>query len=1136
MRLTFTKQVKLPVLAFMFLLMGVLHAKATFVHPGILFSAADLDRIKQHVNSGQHPWGSGYAILNSKTDINYVQGAVYADVYRATGETSPAANAMSSQSQIAYRSALMWVITGDIAYANIAKTILNSWSSTLQSFSGNAAKLCAAWYGFPLVNAAEILRHTNSGWSQGDIQQAEHMFRNVFYPVIENFQRGYAGNWDTAITKTIMGIGVFLDDETIFNNGVNFLSSTTDNANGTLRNYIYPTGQCWESGRDQEHTQMGLGGLVEACEIGYKQGLDLYGLFSNRLLLGSEYTAKYNLGYNDVPYTANHYGTVISNVERGEFLPYYEAIYNHYANRKGVPENEIRYTKMVVDKIRAEKGGENGDAILLGYGTLLFNEYSTFQYQYVPALGDYRTAKTDGTSSSFGTASQFERYDENGNWVTASAVPGLTTNVIIRDGQSAVATANRSLRNLIVGEGYGAILTAEINAGAVSALNIIEPGRLSAIPPINFVNGGQAAGSASAAATISEVNVTGADIKNGGSGYNYANVTFSGGGGSGAAATAIVNNGRITGITITNAGSGYTSIPNMVISGDGTGAIASAKVGITQVTISNGGSGYTIEPTVIVGTFFRVNNGIAVSLSTDVSFQRGSSVYIGGATAAVGTLNIRGKLSSEEDINFVTVSHANTNSSLNVNFRESSTISGKNFTFGKLSVDALDGPHILEINGGTVMNVAGAIDLNGSSIDATKGAFGFVDISPSTSVSRTIADNTFVDGMVNDLVLNSTEGIILQQDLMIDNLDIQKGLLNLPVSTYLQVSGIAGGGNNAYINTISEPSGAIAKVIVSNISSYINVPLGNGANYLPVTITPQSASDFELSVFTGLTDNGLPNGNAIANKSKFVDAVYHLTRTSGTGDFTVRLGFPESLKGSEFSNPSGVYFGIAGYDGTNWAAATGSGSNAENYATTTFDTNNAGVYRIEVDETLPLNFVNIAVKVKDNFRRAEVSWTTLNEVGVQGFEIQRSADGKDFHTIGTIKSDGSQSYKYVDENLLSGISYYRIKSIEVNGNDSGFSEVASLLVKFNQYSVNVYPNPVTGQELYIDLGDEFLKGTGEVNFVLTDISGRRINIDKYSSSGQKFQISIPGVLKNGVYQLIIQKNNEKVIKSVMIYR
>ena len=48
-------------------------------------------------------------------------------------------------------------------------------------------------------------------------------------------------------------------------------------------------------------TQLGLGQLAEACEIGWHQGLDMYGADDNRLLAGFEYTAKYLLG-NDVPF------------------------------------------------------------------------------------------------------------------------------------------------------------------------------------------------------------------------------------------------------------------------------------------------------------------------------------------------------------------------------------------------------------------------------------------------------------------------------------------------------------------------------------------------------------------------------------------------------------------------------------------------------------------------------------------------------------------------------------------------------------------------------------------------------------------------------------------------------------------
>ncbi|MFD1631121.1 alginate lyase family protein [Pseudopedobacter beijingensis] len=1158
MRLTFIKQGNLPLLVLMFLFLwtGVLYAKKplknikqqsfSFEHPGILHNAIDLERIKSLANSEHQPWKKGYQLLKSNTDIAYMPSPAYTDVYRDQGINSESAKAMTRDAQMAYRSALMWAITGDITYANTAKSILNSWSSTLQTFSGGDAKLCAAWYGFAMVNAAEILRYTNSGWTQTDIQQAEHMFRNVIYPVIENFQRGWAGNWDTAITKCIMGIGVFLNDEVIFNNGVNFLSSTTDSANGTLKNYIYDTGQCWESGRDQEHVHMGLGGLAEACEIGEKQGLDLYGLLNNRLLKGYEYMAKYNLGYNDVPYTANHYGSAISNDRRGEFQSGYEMIYNHYFNRKGISAHEVFYTKKVVDRVRSLEGGELGASILLGYGTLLFNETTlpmddnpvNSVFNYVPAEGDYRTGQA---SSGFNSANNFEVY-QGGAWVTASAAIGLDRTVLIRDGHEGLltGTSQRNVKKLLVGEGYGAILAANISNGSVSVVNIIEPGRLNSIPVLNFVNGMQANGSINAEAVISKVNVTGADIKNSGSGYTYANVSFSGGGGSGASATVTVIDGKIAGVAITNSGSGYTSIPTMTITGDGINAEVTAKVGIVSVNIINGGNGYTIAPSVIAGTRVTIRHAATLNAAENVSFQHGASAYTGYASGShTGILSIGTELIAEGNINFLSHTIATggnyVNSSMTVKFTKTNTtaiVNGPSFTFSLLELGSTT---TLKITDATIINVAENIVLNTTGkIDATEGVIGF--IKPFTGINpRVIVDNTFKNGIVNKMIVNSDLGVTLNQTLVIKELGMQSGLLNIPATGQLQISKINGGGVASYINTLSEVSGQIAKVIFVGLNTHTDIPLGNSENYLPVSITPQSVSDFELSVLTGLTDNGLPGGNPIVDKSKFVDASYHLRRTDGTGDFAIKLGFPASLKGSNFSSPSGVYFGIAGYDGINWAAATGSGNNTGNYATTNLNSNDVGVYRVEIDNTLPLKFVSIEVKAIDN-NKAEVSWKTLNEVAVQGFEIQRSADGEIFNTIGNIKSDGRQFYKYVDKNLLSGTSYYRVKSIEIDGYETEFSPIAFLLVSFNPNKVTVYPNPVKGNKLYIQLTDEFLKDTEEVDFVLVDITGRQININRISNNGQKYEILIPDVLKNGIYQLFIQKSDERIIKSVLIYR
>ena len=105
-------------------------------------------------------------------------------------------------------------------------------------------------------------------------------------------------------------------------------------------------GQCQESGRDQQHTQLGLGHLAEACEIAWNQGVDLYGEADNRLLKGFEYTARYNLG-QDVPFvphvdtTGKYRHKQISSSGRGKFRPIWEPRYVCYASAAELPRIAI---------------------------------------------------------------------------------------------------------------------------------------------------------------------------------------------------------------------------------------------------------------------------------------------------------------------------------------------------------------------------------------------------------------------------------------------------------------------------------------------------------------------------------------------------------------------------------------------------------------------------------------------------------------------------------------------------------------------------------------------------------------------------------------------------------------------------
>jgi len=118
--------------------------------------------------------------------------------------------------------------------------------------------------------------------------------------VIENFYPTANGNWDASMIQTMMAMGIYLDDRAMFDRAVNYFLE--GDGNGAITKYFSESGQCQENGRDQSHTQMGLGYLGCAAEIAWKQGLDLYAAADNRLLRGYEYTAKYNLGH-DVPYS-----------------------------------------------------------------------------------------------------------------------------------------------------------------------------------------------------------------------------------------------------------------------------------------------------------------------------------------------------------------------------------------------------------------------------------------------------------------------------------------------------------------------------------------------------------------------------------------------------------------------------------------------------------------------------------------------------------------------------------------------------------------------------------------------------------------------------------------------------------------
>ena len=276
-----------------------------FVHPGALHTARDIARAKQHVESGEKPWATGYNLLsqNSHSQVNYVPRPVEVLVRGSTGDNVENYAAAYNDAAAAYQLALRWLITGNESYADKSVEILNAWGSTLRDIDGSSdLYLAAGIYGYQFANAAELMRDY-SGWTLGLRVSFATMLTDTFAKYSRRFLNEHNGNadiyhyyanWDQCNIASLMAIGIFTDNKTMYDHAVDYL--LTGLSNGalpvfTIANYTEDgsrklLAQTQEAGRDQAHSLLDFALLGVIAQQGYNQGDDLFASFGNMILNG----------------------------------------------------------------------------------------------------------------------------------------------------------------------------------------------------------------------------------------------------------------------------------------------------------------------------------------------------------------------------------------------------------------------------------------------------------------------------------------------------------------------------------------------------------------------------------------------------------------------------------------------------------------------------------------------------------------------------------------------------------------------------------------------------------------------------------------------------------------------------------
>jgi hypothetical protein len=203
--------------------------------------------------------------------------------------------------------------------------------------------------------------------------------------------------------------------------------------------------------------------------------------------------------------------------------------------------------------------------------------------------------------------------------------------------------------------------------------------------------------------------------------------------------------------------------------------------------------------------------------------------------------------------------------------------------------------------------------------------------------------------------------------------------------------------------------------------------------------------------------------------------------------------------------------------------------------------NSASLYRTlavqPLQNPLPVELVNFAGVARPE--SVELNWSTATEINNEKFEVERSVNGKDFVKIGTVKGAGNSNvlrhYQFADNQPLVGISYYRLKQIDL---DQAFEYSKVIAVTATQSHSNLdaslFPNPVTEQHIIVRL-----KGNGQnstpVSFTMMDLTGKIVLTHTLNPSLPEERVELPRQsLKKGMYLVSIASGDATSLQRIVI--
>lgn len=177
---------------------------------------------------------------------------------------------------------------------------------------------------------------------------------------------------------------------------------------------------------------------------------------------------------------------------------------------------------------------------------------------------------------------------------------------------------------------------------------------------------------------------------------------------------------------------------------------------------------------------------------------------------------------------------------------------------------------------------------------------------------------------------------------------------------------------------------------------------------------------------------------------------------------------------------------------------------------------------LRVSSTLPVQMVSFAAETQQG--KVFLKWVTEKEFNNKQFIIQRSADGKNFDSVGVVNGANNNSrhtYTFEDNQPLAATVYYRLKQVDIDGGFT-YSKIVVIKASTSGASLQLFPVPATASINY----SLAVASKTNADIVVMDGGGNRvIGLQQVLAPGANQHAIDISSLKKGIYFLKISSGD-----------